>query len=76
MTPEDFNRPHEFLLTAEAAALLRLSKRTLEKYRMTGIGGPPFVRIGGRVLYRRADLENWLAANLWRSTSEEMAAAR
>ena len=76
MTPENFNHPHEFLLTAEAAALLRLSKRTLEKYRMTGIGGPPFVRIGGRVLYRRADLENWLAANLWRSTSEEMAAAR
>jgi hypothetical protein len=36
MTPENFNCPHQFLLTAEAAVLLRLSKRTLEKYRMTG----------------------------------------
>jgi excisionase family DNA binding protein len=75
MAAEHFHSPNQFLLTTEAAALLRLSKRTLEKYRMTGIGGPPFVRIGGRVLYRRADLENWLAATLRRSTSEKMAAA-
>jgi excisionase family DNA binding protein len=63
-------------LTAEAAALLRLSKRTLEKYRMTGIDGPSFVRIGGRVLYRRTDLETWLAAHLRRSTSEKVVAVR
>ena len=75
MPTEQFDYPRQFLLTTEAAALLRLSKRTLEKYRMTGIGGPPFVRIGGRVLYRRADLENWLVANLRRSTSEKVAAA-
>jgi len=74
MTGQSFDRPYEFMLTAETAALLRLSKRTLEKYRMTGAGGPPFVRIGGRVIYRRADLEIWLAANIRHSTSEKRSA--
>ena len=35
--------PTRYLSTPQAAALLGLSHRTLERYRVTG-GGPPFLR--------------------------------
>ena len=44
--------------THEAARLIGLSARTLEKYRCYG-GGPVYLKIGGRVVYRQADLEAW-----------------
>jgi hypothetical protein len=44
----------------EAAAHVRLSARTLERYR-TGGGGPVYHRQGGKVLYHRADLDAWIA---------------
>ena len=47
-----------FLRTPEAAALLRISPRTLEKHRSQGTG-PVFRRAGGTVLYTRDDLEAW-----------------
>ena len=47
-----------FLRTPEAAALLRISPRTLEKHRSQGTG-PPFRRAGGTVLYTLSDLEAW-----------------
>ncbi|MBG7615605.1 helix-turn-helix domain-containing protein [Brevundimonas sp. BAL450] len=47
-----------FLRTPEAAALLRISPRTLEKHRSRG-SGPAFRRAGGTVLYTRHDLEAW-----------------
>ena len=53
----------------EAAEVLRLSERTLERMRLTGLG-PAFVKAGRRVLYRQADLETWVAAQLRVSTSE------
>ena len=40
--------------TREAAALLSLSPRTLEKLRVTG-GGPAFHKFGRRVAYRREE---------------------
>ena len=49
------------LSTAEAAALLALSDRTLKRYRYEG-SGPPFLRLGGRVRYTRADLLKWALA--------------
>lgn len=45
----------EYLTSREAAALLRLSVDTLERLRR-GAGGPPFKRVGRRVLYPRAEL--------------------
>ncbi len=54
---------------SEAAVRVRLSKRTLERHRQTGTG-PAFIKIGGRVLYRDADLDAWAASNTFRSTSE------
>ncbi len=44
--------------TREASRLVGLSARTLEKYRCYG-GGPVYLKIGGRVVYRQADLEAW-----------------
>ena len=54
---------------AEAAKALRLSERTLERMRLTGLG-PAFVKAGRRVLYRQADLEAWIASQVRASTSE------
>jgi hypothetical protein len=57
----------------EAAERLRLSERTLERFRLTG-DGPPYVKAGRRVVYRAEDLERWISARLWTSTAEWRAA--
>ena len=49
-----------FLTTVEAARYLKLSHRTLKRYRVTG-EGPVFNRFGGRVRYRREHLDAWAA---------------
>lgn len=58
-----------FLTQREAADFLRLSERTLERYRRTGTG-PAFVKLGRRVVYRIADLTAFTEAHTYRSTSE------
>jgi excisionase family DNA binding protein len=57
------------LTQREAACVLRLSERTLERSRVTGFG-PPFAKVGRRVLYRREDLDAWVASRVVTSTSE------
>jgi len=59
----------EFLTTDEAAALLRLSPRTLEKQRVLG-GGPRFRKFGARVVYAMADLRAWADSNTYGMTSD------
>jgi len=62
--------PSETLLTArETARLLRCSLRTLDRERADG-RGCPFVRIGGRIRYRRADVEAFVKAHLRGHASE------
>ena len=51
----------EFLRTHEAAAILRLSARTLDDYRSRG-GGPAYFVLGNHVAYARTDLAKWAAA--------------
>lgn len=58
------------LPTPEAAEYLGLSPATLETLRTRG-GGPPFVKLGRRVVYRREDLDAWIAERLRRSTSDQ-----
>ena len=58
------------LTQGEAARLLRLSERTLERLRLQG-GGPLYVKAGRAVRYREADLEAWITARIINSTSEE-----
>ena len=56
--------PSETLLTArETARLLRCSLRTLDRERADGLGCP-FVKIGGRIRYRRADVEAFVEAHV------------
>jgi hypothetical protein len=47
-----------FLIAAEAAAVLRMAKRTLDTHRCKGTG-PKFRRHGGRIVYRLCDVLEW-----------------
>lgn len=64
----------QIMTTREAAAYCRLSKQTLERYRLTG-EGPRFAKYGksggtAAVRYRKEDLDAWIAGRIVRSTSE------
>jgi predicted DNA-binding transcriptional regulator AlpA len=59
------------LTQRDAARLLALSTRTLERLRYTG-GGPRFVRLRGSVRYRVSDLEAWIAPRVVSSTSQTL----
>lgn len=61
--------PDELVDTKEAGVILGLSKKTLENWRCQG-KGPAFKSIGNRCHYRVRDLEAYLAANTFGSTSE------
>lgn len=56
------------LTTAQAAAKLGVSNRTLEDWRCRG-GGPLFVRLGRRLIrYRPCDLNTFVDANVMENT--------
>lgn len=50
----------ELLDDNAAAAMLDVSPGTLSVWRSTGRYNLPFLKIGRKVRYRRADLEAWL----------------
>ena len=56
--------------TREAAHLLGISPRTLDRYRVSG-EGPVFHKFGKRVCYARTDLEDWAAARRRASTADD-----
>ena len=60
---------HRLLTTEEAARYLRVSPRTLERYRVTG-DGPEFLKVGRLVFYEMAALDAWLERKRRRSTSD------
>lgn len=60
----------EIITTKEAADYVRLGKPTLERFRISG-NGPAYVKLGGAVRYRKADLDSWLESRLTHSTSEQ-----
>lgn len=62
-------RPRRKLNTRAAAAYSGLARSTLEKLRVFG-GGPDYIKIGRRVVYDLADLEQWLANHRRKSTSD------
>jgi len=68
--------PRELLTTAEAAELLRVDPQTLSTWRVTGHHHDlPFVKMGsggtgGRVYYRRSDLEAFITRHLFRNTAQ------
>ena len=51
------------LTQREAASVLRLSERTLERLRGSGLG-PKFCRMHRSIRYRQTDLEDWIASRV------------
>lgn len=66
MTSEPVQR---LLRTPDAALLLGLSARTVEKHRCYGTG-PAYRKLGGRVVYAVDDLVAWADQGVRRSTSD------
>jgi predicted DNA-binding transcriptional regulator AlpA len=59
------------LTQRQAAILLCLSERTLERMRLQGTG-PSFVKANRSVRYRESDIEAWVSARVVSSTSQEV----
>jgi predicted DNA-binding transcriptional regulator AlpA len=53
----------------DTAVYLGVSVSTLNKWRVFG-NGPRFCRLGRRVAYRQKDIDEFVAGNLRRSTSD------
>ena len=53
----------------ELAGRWRISHRTLERWRWAG-EGPKFLKVGGRVVYRLSDIEEYERAIVRTSTSD------
>ncbi len=49
----------DYLVTQEVAALVRKQPQTLRKLRTHG-GGPPYYKVGSRVLYKRSEIIAWV----------------
>jgi hypothetical protein len=67
-TPEPSTKPTRHLCQKELARRWGLSHRTLERWRSHG-GGPQFLKLNGRCLYRVEDIEEFERARLKESTS-------
>ncbi|MGV2052479.1 helix-turn-helix transcriptional regulator [Agrobacterium sp. 22-209-1] len=63
------NPPQRFLTTKEAAFVVGICKRTLEKHRTYGTG-PKYRKVGGRVLYDIDDLRAWTEIGARVSTTD------
>jgi hypothetical protein len=64
----------EFLTPTEYARLRRCSLRTLDRERATG-SGCRYVRLGARVLYRRSDIDRYIAANVRETPNDSTVSA-
>lgn len=58
------------LTTEQAEKFTGLSRRTLEKRRITTSNDPPFLKIGRAVRYERDVLARWLESKRRASTSD------
>jgi predicted DNA-binding transcriptional regulator AlpA len=55
--------------TRAQAARIGLSHKTLNNWRSLG-SGPPFYKLGGRIVYDAAETDAWLAARRRTGTSD------
>ena len=67
--PTDAGTKSNLSVTA-AAERLGVSAAFLNKLRSAG-GGPVFIRLGRRIVYSVADLDDWQNQNRRRSTSDD-----
>lgn len=61
--------PEEFVDVLELTRRTHLGKSSWDKIRMTE-DGPPYIKIGRRVIYRWSDVQSWLSAQARTSTRE------
>jgi hypothetical protein len=67
---------NEQILTGpETAKWLRVKLRTLDHWRLRGVG-PPYVAIGGRRYYRKADIEHFIKSNVHKMSGRRGTAMR
>lgn len=59
----------ELFSTDQAAAYLAVAPTTLEVWRCTQRYAIPYLKIGRKVRYRKADLDDWLEARTRRQTA-------
>ena len=59
----------ELLSPTEVAAKIKMSPRTLQKWRCNG-RGPQYVRLGHAVRYREQDVDAWVESKLSRNSAE------
>lgn len=64
---------NENLKTEEAAAFLKVKPATLEQWRWNG-KGPQFIKMGRSVRYRKFDLDAFIEARVFGSTTEAQVA--
>ena len=66
------NRPHlngeKFLSNREAAKCLKVSIRTLQEWRDTGV--IPYIQIKGKIIYRQSDIDKLLQRHYFESWKE------
>ena len=73
MSSEKTLRNKETLMdTQQAAEMLKISPKTLERMRVEG-RGPAFVKVGRCVRYRESDILAFVERNIFESTSEFVA---
>jgi hypothetical protein len=53
-----------------AANHIGIAAATLQYWRTTGAQKIPFIKVGGRVMYRISDLDQWLEENTFSHTGE------
>jgi len=53
-----------------AANHIGIAAATLQYWRTTGSQKIPFIKVGGRVMYRISDLDKWLEKNTFSHTGE------
>jgi excisionase family DNA binding protein len=68
-TPSHLNSIDPLLNEHEAAALLGVSVRTLQNWRLRG-GGPPYQKLGSAVRYSTAKLHEWIECRSRVNTSD------
>ncbi len=61
------NSENVFMTEDETSSFLKMSKRTLQAWRVQG-RGPKFIKVGRSIRYRLGDLERFMAENVRQST--------
>lgn len=60
----------DFITTVELADLLRIKKNTIERWRVSKSCPVPWTKIGGRILYKKQDILDYLETQQRLSTNQ------